>query len=319
MPGRFATRLVVTAMAGVGVFVVLAIYADVKEVARNFADFRWEYLPLIVLLILSSYILRFCKWHYFLGRIGVRLRVKDSLMIFLSGLTMAVTPARLGEVSKSYLLKRANGTEISRSVPVVFAERITDLLGMLTLAAISFSAFEYGRVFLIAVLAFLLALVVVLRSRRASGILLWVAGSVPLLRRLSGSIEVALGSARTLMGFRNLVVATGISIVAAGVQCLAMYFVLRAFGTDASVLLSTFVFSFSSLAGSVSMIPGGLVAAEGSLTGLLVLADISKVDAAGATMVIRICTLWLGIAIGLVATLRIRNAVFQNPPERPRL
>jgi uncharacterized protein (TIRG00374 family) len=311
-PAKFRKRLAVTIILGVGVFLGLALYADVGDVARTFADFNWSYVPLILLLTLLNYFLRFCKWDFFLRRIGVRLRARDSLAIFLSGLTMAVTPARLGEVFKSYLLKRTNGTEMSRSVPIVFAERVTDLLGMLTLAAISFSAVQYGEGFLIAVVVLLLALIVVLKSRRVSGILLAATRAVSLLNGLTASLKMAFKSAQTLMGLRNLAIATGISIVSAGVQCLAMYVVLKGFGADASLMLSIFVFSFSSLAGSVSMIPGGLVAAEGTMTGLLLLADVSKAVAVGATMVIRRGTLWLGIAIGVATIFLIRDRLLRK-------
>jgi uncharacterized protein (TIRG00374 family) len=299
--GRFRKRLAISIIAGLVIFIGLAIYADVGKVTQTFAEFRWVYIPLILALTLLNYLLRFYKWDYYLRNISVKLKGTDSLAIFLSGLTMSVTPAKLGEVFKSYLLKRLNGTEISRSVPVVFAERITDVLGLLILAAISFSAFQYGKEVLIVVLASLLALVIVIKSRRISTRLLEITESVPLLNKLSDSLRIAYESAYTLFGFKNLIVATVISVISWGFECLAMYFVLQGFGVDASVLLSTFVFSFSSLAGAVSMIPGGLVVAEGSFAGLLIITGISKGVAASATMIIRFCTLWFGVVVGFIA------------------
>lgn len=88
-----------------------------------------------------------------------------------------------------------------------------------------------------------------------------------------------------------------------------MYFVLQGFGTDASMLLSTFVFSFSSLAGAISMVPGGLVVAEGSSAALLILAGISKEIAAAATITIRFCTLWFGVVVGVITTLMISRRI----------
>jgi uncharacterized protein (TIRG00374 family) len=103
------------------------------------------------------------------------------------------------------------------------------------------------------------------------------------------------------------VVAIAISVISWEFECLAMYFVLDGFGVDSSVLLSTFVFSFSSLVGAVSMIPGGLLVAEGSFAGLLILSGIPKGIAATATMVIRFCTLWFGVIVGLVTLFLIRD------------
>lgn len=308
-PGSFRNRLLISVAAGLAIFIGLTLYSDIRAVTQAFIEFRWGYIPLILALTLLNYFLRFGKWDYYLRSIGVRPRFKDSLAIFLSGLTMSVTPAKLGEVFKSYLLKRTNGTEVSRSVPVVFAERITDVLGLLILAAISFSVFQYGREILIALVVMLLALIVIIKSRRICAGLIRLTESVPLINRLSDSLRIAYESTYTLFGFKNLVVATAISVISWGFECLAMYFVLVGFGVDSSILLSTFVFSFSSLVGAVSMIPGGLLVAEGSFAGLLVLSGITKGVAAGATIIIRFCTLWFGVLIGLTTLFLIRKRI----------
>jgi len=309
---KFKLRLAISIIAGLGIFIGLAIYADLREVAQNFAEFRWTYIPLIVALTLLNYLLRFYKWDFYLRNIGIKLKGRDSLTIFLSGLTMSVTPAKIGEVFKSYLLKRLNGTEVSRSVPVVFAERITDVLGLLILAAISFSAFQYGKEVLIVVLALLLVLIVIIKSRRICGRLIKITESVPLLNKLSDSLRMAYESAHSLFGLKNLTVATAISVISWGFECLAMYFVLEGFRINVSLLFSTFVFSFSSLVGAVSMIPGGLVIAEGSFAGLLILAGIPKGIAASATMIIRACTLWFGVIVGLIIFLATRKIYFKT-------
>jgi len=308
-PGSFRNRLLLSIIVGLGIFIGLSIYADIGAVTQAFAKFRWSYIPLILALTLLNYILRFYKWDYYLKNIGVKLNVRDSLTIFLSGLTMSVTPAKLGEVFKSYLLKRLNGTEVSRSIPVVFAERITDVLGLLILAAISFSVFQYGKEVLIIVLAVLLALIAILQSRKICVKLLDASKSVPLVNKLSDSLIMAYESAYTLFRPKILLVAILISVISWGFECLAMYFVLKGLGTNVSVLLSTFVFSFSSLVGAVSMIPGGLLVAEGSFAGLLILSGIPKAIAATATIVIRFCTLWFGVMVGLITLFLIRKKI----------
>jgi uncharacterized protein (TIRG00374 family) len=308
-PGNYRNRLLASIVAGLGIFIGLSLYSDIRAVTQAFVEFRWGYIPLILALTLLNYFLRFYKWDYYLRNISVRLKVKDSLTIFLSGLTMSVTPAKLGEVFKSYLLKRTNDTEVSRSVPVVFAERITDVLGLLILAAISFSAFQYGKEILVVVLVILLTLIIIIKSRQICSRLIRLTESVPLINKLSDSLRMAYESTHTLFGFKNLIVATVISVISWGFECLAMYFVLDGFGLDSSVLLSTFVFSFSSLVGAVSMIPGGLLVTEGSFAGLLVLSGIAKGIAASATMIIRFCTLWFGVVVGLITLFLIRKKI----------
>lgn len=116
-------------------------------------------------------------------------------------------------------------------------------------------------------------------------------------------------SAYTLFRLKNLIVAILISVVSWGFECLAMYFVLEGFNVNVSILLSTFVFSFSSLVGAISMIPGGLGVAEGSFAGLLILSGITKGIAASATVIIRFCTLWFGVLIGWITTFIIKDKI----------
>jgi len=308
-PRKLKNKVLFAIAAGLAIFVGLFIYADIKEVSRTFTQFKWDYIPLILALTTLNYLLRFLKWDYYLRCIGVTISKRDSLMIFLSGLTMSVTPAKLGEVSKSYFLKRLNGTEVSQSIPIVFAERITDVLGLLILAAISFSAYKYRLEMLIVILAILLTLITALRSRRICHQLINLSRYIPVVKKLSGSLRMAYDSVYTLFKLKILVLAVVISIVSWGFECLAMLYVLRGFGVDTTLLFSTFVFSFSSLAGAVSMVPGGLVIAEGSFAGLLILSGISKTIAASATMVIRFCTLWFGVIVGLITLLLIRKRI----------
>jgi uncharacterized membrane protein YbhN (UPF0104 family) len=58
----------------------------------------------------------------------------------------------------------------------------------------------------------------------------------------------------------------------------------------------------ATLASALLLTPGGLGVAEGGITGLSqVLLDLTKSDAAVATLVIRFGTLWFGVIVGLVA------------------
>ena len=65
--------------------------------------------------------------------------------------------------------------------------------------------------------------------------------------------------------------------------------------------LAIFVMAFSTVVGAVSALPGGLGAAELSMTGMLVLlAGLDAAVASSATVLIRIGTLWFGVLLGLL-------------------
>jgi uncharacterized protein (TIRG00374 family) len=97
-------------------------------------------------------------------------------------------------------------------------------------------------------------------------------------------------------------VALGLSVVAWFFECVALGLILEGLGVVLPLRAATFVYAFASLAGAVSMLPGGLGVAEGSLTALLAGLGTPLPAAAAATLLVRVATLWFAIAVG-VATL----------------
>ena len=61
-----------------------------------------------------------------------------------------------------------------------------------------------------------------------------------------------------------------------------------------------------SLVGSASLLPGGIGSAEGTVAAVLDLVAGQPRDvAAAATLLIRACTLWFGVALGAAALIRL--------------
>src|SRR5260370_36510446 len=115
--------------------VPVALCGDAPRLVAALVHFRWEYLPLILGLTLFNYSWRFVKWQYYLKRLEVSIHWSKSLLIFVSGLSMAITPAKVGELLKSFLLKRETGAAISHTSPIIVAERLTDGIAMLLLGS----------------------------------------------------------------------------------------------------------------------------------------------------------------------------------------
>jgi len=68
-----------------------------------------------------------------------------------------------------------------------------------------------------------------------------------------------------------------------------------------STLGAVFAHSFSTVVGAVSTLPGGLLAVEASLAGMLtLLLALPAPVAASATLQIRFGTLWFGVTLGLL-------------------
>ncbi len=300
-------KILLSLVFGLVVVLGLAIYADLPKIGEVLASFRWKYLPLILGLTLFNYLLRFVKWHYYLNLIGVRrLSVLDSLLIFFSGLSMVMTPGKVGEWLKSYLLKEAVGTSIAASAPIIVAERLTDGLAMLLLAAAGVLLYGYSWEILFLILLAALALIVLIQYRPLALALLSVGEGMPVISKRVHYLHAFYESSYQLLRVNNLLLAVGIGFVSWTGECVAFYFVLVGLGLEpGSVLVvqAAFVLAVSTLVGSVSMLPGGLAVAEGSITTLLLVLRVvtAPAIAAAATLLIRFFTLWFGVSVGIVA------------------
>ena len=141
---KIRSRLLISMLFGILVFAGLLAYGDFKSVGGGLKDFRWELLPLILLVTLGNYALRFVKWEYYLRQIGVTgLKRVDSFLIYFSGLGMTITPGKVGEWLKSYLLKEMHGTPVTKSAPILLAERLTDGLALIIIAIAGLAVFGH--------------------------------------------------------------------------------------------------------------------------------------------------------------------------------
>jgi uncharacterized protein (TIRG00374 family) len=292
---------------GLAVVIAISLFSDLRAVGNDLLTFDWALLPLILVGTVINYWLRWLKWDYYLRYLKLDRDIDRSTsgLIFTAGLVMSVTPGKMGEVLKSFLLRQRNGTPISRSAPIVLAERLTDGIAMLLLMGLGLTLYPPARpLFVVLVLVTIIGIIIVQRQTLALAIIRMIA-RLPLGQRLAPRLETIYTTTAQLLHWRILLISTVISVVSWGFECLAFFWVLMGVGSTPSWLLllqATFIFAASTLFGLVSFLPGGLGASEVSSVGLLLaLVGLSASAATTATIVIRFCTLWFGVLLGVVA------------------
>lgn len=307
---------------GFGALVVLGltVYGQYSAILEAFQRFQWGYLPLILLLTLFNYFGRYLKWDYYLRVIGVRKLSKlDSLLIFFSGLAMVMTPGRLGEWLKSYLLRETEGTPISASAPVILAERLTDGFSLLLLGLTGLIIYSYGAPVIALSVAVALAFILIVQYRPLAFWLMRRGERLPVLSKRMRQIETFYESSYQLFSLKSLLIAIGLGIISWSGECIAFYLVLIGLGFEPSftlVMQSAFILAAATILGVASMMPGGLGVADGSITGMLTLLfGTGSGTAAAATLLIRFSTLWFGVLAG-VATLVLFTRRFKVEPEK---
>ncbi len=310
--GRFRQGLGIGVGLAVLVYGVYFVRADFGKVAGSLSSFAWTWLPVLLLLSLANYGIRFLRWELYLRMLKIRVPLGTSLSIFLAGLAMSITPGKVGEFLKSYLLKESCDIPMARSAPVVFVERVGDLLSLVLLASLGVATYGGGEAVPVLLAAGMAigAAIAVLHSSALTDLVLSLLGRMPLGDKVAPKLEEALVASRSLLGARALILGLILATAAWYCECLGYWLAFEGFGVeDFPHSVGVFAYSFSTVLGVVS--PGGLGPTD---VGLIEIArrfvsDLSVEDATAASFIVRVATLWFAVGLGAIALMRFRGAV----------
>jgi len=317
-PNNLMGRVFAVTAAAIALYVVLLIVTGWRDRSLEISTFPLLFVPLLIALSLVNYWLRFVRWEIYLRKLGISITRRESLSIFFATFVMVITPGKLGEVFKAGILWERHRVPLAVGLPVVIAERIFDFLAIFMLAGVSLF-FWSGPVSGIAlgfIVACLVPLMIVgLRSSRIRRWLISRAGKAPYLRRHQLALEESLESLSRLMGGRLAVNSLAISVIAWACECLSLWFVCVGCEAAVSVMESFFIYAAGMLVGALAFLPGGLVGTEGTLIWLLASRGVESGSAVTIALIVRLATLWLAVAIGMIVFLAARKIFWNSPPE----
>ncbi|MBX3276267.1 MAG: flippase-like domain-containing protein [Sandaracinaceae bacterium] len=298
-------KVMIGTLAGGLVFVALGLYGDLAALRASFVALDGRMFLAALALATANYGLRFLRWQLYLRRLDAPVPWRESLLVFLAGFVMSVTPGKLGEVLKSLLLYESRGISIARTAPVVFAERLTDLVALVILTAIGSLSFPEGVPVAIGGAALASLFLLASAWRPLGERLLAIAERLPLVGRAAPRLREAYESLHALTRPRPLAAATALATVSWGLECVALWLLCAALpGSGLSWDAAVFAYSASTVVGALAMLPGGLGVTEASMTGLVEALSGGGIDAASAsaaTILTRLATLWWAVAVGAVA------------------
>jgi uncharacterized membrane protein YbhN (UPF0104 family) len=297
-------KAIAATVLGVLVFAGMLFYGDVQRLRANLTAFRWSTFALGLALATVNYGLRFARWEYYLRRVDVVVPLAESARVFVAGFVMSISPGKVGEVLKSLLLHEARGVSIARTAPIVVAERLTDLLALVLLAAFGSLALGQGPTIALTGGLAALGLWAACAFRPLGELCLRLAERLPLLGRISPRLREAYESLHALVGPAPLTAATALATVSWALECVTLQVIAEGFGVHLDLLQSAFAYSVPTIVGALAMMPGGLGVTEASMAGVLTSiggATMSASVATATTMLVRIATLWWAVVLGFFA------------------
>jgi len=291
-------------------YLALALWVGWHELATSIAALGALALLGGVCVASLNYLLRFGRWHHLLLRMSQRVPVADNLRIYVGGLALTATPGKLGETIRSALLLRWR-VPVGASLAAFFIDRLTDLAGVLLLAALTSSVLLWW-ILAAAVISVGIALRWAFGTRHVDRLTTWLERRhrfATLVSFLRGGITHYLAAWRLPAVAAYVLIA----FVAYGIQGLVFASYVNALWSGFSYAEALRIFATSTLAGAASMLPGGLGAMELALIAQLHSAGMPLVPATAAAVAVRAVTLWFAILIGLFCLLWYRQSAVVAP------
>lgn len=287
-------------------FTSVGMWGDIFSAGQAIKGFSWYLIPAIAFFGFMNDMIKFLRWELYLKRMGIRIPLKKSLVIFVSGLSMSATPGKVGMLIKSRMLKNTSGKSFLSSTPIIAAELYMDLLGLSVISLLAVGLFSKG--IWIAIILCILPLLGLIQG--ITDRVIDLLAKIPVFSARAHELRTAIDDMFSLFGTRTLILAFCITLIAWTSEGVALVLILGGLGYYQGIIQATAIFGFSTLIGVLSMLPGGLIVTDAGLMGLIIHSGIPPTPAALATILARIFTLWLSVFIGSIVLVLNRAYIF---------
>jgi glycosyltransferase 2 family protein len=307
-------RWIWLAIVAVIAIAAVVMVGDLRELGDHLRAFSWSALALAIALSLANYVVRFVRWQIYLRHQQVEVPTGSSALVFGAGLSLAITPAKLGELVKSYLLRELHGVPATQTAPIVVAERVTDLVALLVLAVIGVAIYGVQPTLVIVAGGLIGFGLLMLAWPRPARALIDLVTRPRFTQRFRAPMHEMYAGLVSLCRPRLLVMATAIAIPSWACECVGFAVIVNAFpGAHIDLPLAMAIYAASTIAGALSFLPGGLGVTEGGMTILLVqTAQLDQAVALDATLLTRLATLWFGVLLGIVLLAIARGRIAKS-------
>ena len=285
-------------------YVVFIAYSDFQEFSINISQFEFSYLPIILAFIFLGIIIRGTRQQLLYKQIEVSISFKTGILLYISGLSMIVTPGGSGELIKSYYLKKNFGYPLAKTFPVVIMERLLDLAGISgVLLIVGLLLDNYNIILSMLILLSIVSLIFVSgKKEKLFNFLLSILEKIPILKKQSASFSESYQVFGELTSAKIMTKTLGLSFFVWITDAIMIYFIFIGFNLNFDIIFSTFSMYGSLLLGVLTMVPAGVGVTEVSFVEILKGEGVDTAVSTSLVILFRLVTIWFLTALGFCAT-----------------
>lgn len=279
-------------------------YSDFSKFSSNISQFKFEFLPIILGLSFASYFMMGIRQKILLKRLGIELEIKESLLLYFSGLSMSVTPGGVGEAIKSYYLKKKYGHSVSKTFPLVFIERFHDLAVVISVIAFTLIFLQISEVIIIVsiIIPLIIIAYILVRIKKLFVKTINFFKRIKKLEKVFDNISKSYDGMYEMLDPKTTIKVWAIGIVSQVFFALSIYSIFLAFDQDFGFIFTTEVVYSSILFGAISLLPGGVGLTEISTVNFLTDKGMKISLATSIVIMTRLATIWFSTIMGLITT-----------------
>lgn len=130
-------KKIIKLIPGFAIIAYLAYTFDVRAIVKTISVAKPSFLFLSFLIYSFTFLILTARWKRILSGIGVKIPLLSAYQAFVAGTLLSdVTPSRLGDFSRPYLIKKY--MDMGQGVASVAIDRYIDILTILCLSSVGF-------------------------------------------------------------------------------------------------------------------------------------------------------------------------------------
>ena len=285
-------------------YVIFIAYSDFEEFSINISQFDFSYLPIILAFVFLGIMIKSLRQQLLYKQIEVCISFKTGILLFISGLSMIVTPGGSGELIKSYYLKKNFGYPLAKTFPTVIMERLLDLTGITgILLIVGLLLDNHTIIFLMLILLSTLSLIFASgKKKKLFNFLLSIIEKIPVLKKQASSFSESYQVFGELTSGKIMTKTLGLSFFVWMTDAIMIYFIFVGFNLNFDIIFSTFSVYSSLLLGSLTMVPAGIGVTEVSFVEILRGEGVDTAISTSLVILFRLVTIWFLTVLGFCAT-----------------
>ncbi|MCW1294138.1 MAG: lysylphosphatidylglycerol synthase transmembrane domain-containing protein [Candidatus Parvarchaeota archaeon] len=294
----------ITLIIGIALLIWLISEYNFGAAIREMQNARPIFLIYAFIAFLIFPLLKFIPWYYVIRKLGIKLRKTISLLTMYAYFGLGIIPAAAGQLILLKGLERFKKRYKYFSGNIVISLTLTDFLSVSIIALLTAIIVSKYVAYTIAVVAVAYVIASILGLNRTNDLILRAVRRFGPLKRFTKYVETMRN--RSVLSQKDILyemITFFPTIIAEGSL---IFFILLALNQNVSLAMSLFIFSFSAMVGSISMIPFGIGSMDAVIIALLLTNGVPGVISISTVVIFRIFNTILptGISYGIFTFLQ---------------